>query len=299
MPLDDGLGDAGGAGGVEDPQGVFEGHRLEGQLLTGRQEVTPERGVHKALQGRRFAAVGHDHRGFQSGEVALELGRPGYAVELLAAVLVAPDHQEHLGLQLAEPVHHTGDAELGWAARPDGADARHGQEGRQRLGDVGHVGHHPVALLYSQTAQTGRGFGGELPELGVGERRGGVALRGEEKRRMVVAAVEHVLGVVQLGSGEPSGALHGALGQDVGVGLVRLHLEVVPDAGPERLHLRHGPLPELIVRAEAEAPLLLEPAHVAGHVALLQVRRRGLPQKRSFGHGLGVRSLLHGPLPPA
>ena len=77
------------------------------------------------------------------------------AVEVVPAVAVAVDRQQHLGLDLREAVDHRARAELGRRARPHGADRGGGQEGRDRLGDVGHVGGDAVARAHAERPQPG------------------------------------------------------------------------------------------------------------------------------------------------
>ena len=92
------------------------------------------------------AGVADEDGGPQSREPPADLGQGVAPVVPGAAVAVAVDRDQHLGLDLGEAVDHAGDAELGGAARPDRPDARRGQQGDHRLGHVGQVGDDPVAL---------------------------------------------------------------------------------------------------------------------------------------------------------
>ena len=67
------------------------------------------------------------------------------AVDELVAVAVAGDGEQHLRLELAEPVEHAADAELRRAGRPDRAEARGREEGDERLRDVRQVRDDAVA----------------------------------------------------------------------------------------------------------------------------------------------------------
>ena len=106
-------------------------------------EVGEEDGVldarHRLLQLR-------DHRG---------------AVEVLAAVAVAVDRDQHLRLDLGEAVDQRAGAEVGRGRGPDRADRGDGEEGDRRLGDVRQVGDDAVALLDPERAQAA-GEGGDL-----------------------------------------------------------------------------------------------------------------------------------------
>ena len=72
-----------------------------------------------------------------------------------AAVAVAVDRQQDLRLDLREAIDHRPRAELGRRARPHGADRGRGEEGRDRLGDVGHVGRDAVARAHPEPPQPG------------------------------------------------------------------------------------------------------------------------------------------------
>src|ERR1700748_3761231 len=60
-------------------------------------------------------------------------------VEVTAAVAVAVGGEQYLWLDLGEEGDQPALARLRGAARPDGADARASQKGRDRLGDVRQV----------------------------------------------------------------------------------------------------------------------------------------------------------------
>ena len=130
----------------------------------------------------------------------LQLGDHVAAVEVLAAVAVAVDGEEHLGLDLGEAVDHAGRAEVGRAARPDRADRGGGEEGDDRLGDVRHVGDDAVAALDPELAQAG-GDGGDLgAQLAPAQLAQLAQLGGVQDRGLgVVLAGEDVLGVVERG----------------------------------------------------------------------------------------------------
>ena len=144
----------------------------------------------------------------------LQAGDRLAAVEVLAAVAVAVDGEQHLGLDLGEAVDHAGRAEVGRAARPDRADRGGGEEGDDRLGDVRQVGDDAVAALDPELAQP-RGDGGDLgAQLAPAQLAELAQLGGVQDRRLaVVLAGEDVLGVVEGGAGEPAGARHLARGE--------------------------------------------------------------------------------------
>ena len=80
----------------------------------------------------------------------------------LAAVRVAVDGEEDLGLDLGEAVDDRAGAEVGRAGRPDRADRRGGEEADERFGAVREVGGDAVAALDSQGAQAGGECGDAL-----------------------------------------------------------------------------------------------------------------------------------------
>ena len=189
LALDDRLRQAGRTGAVQHPQRVVERHLRERQLGIGRAEkpVLPAAAVQVAEADdlRQPAHLGGD---------PLDDLR---AVEVLAAVAVAIDRQQHLGLDLHEPVDHAARAELGRRRGPDRTDRRARQQARDRLGDVRHVGADAVALADAERPQT-RGdprrllaqlAPGPAGELGTG--LGGV----QDRDLVVVATAEDVLGI--------------------------------------------------------------------------------------------------------
>ena len=154
LPLDDRLRQARRAGGVEDPERVVEGDALEAQLgpLAGGQQLAPGGRV---AQGREVGVrveVGEDDRALQAWHLRLQLCHGLAAVEVLAAVAVAVDREEDLGLDLGEAVDHAGRAEVRRAARPHRADRGGREEGDDRLGDVRQVGDDAVAALDPEPA---------------------------------------------------------------------------------------------------------------------------------------------------
>ena len=75
------------------------------------------------------------------------------AVEVLAAVAIAVDAEQHLGLDLGEAVDDAARRRSPASSRPDGADGGGGEESDDGLGDVRHVGDDTVALPDAERAQ--------------------------------------------------------------------------------------------------------------------------------------------------
>ena len=281
LPLHDRLRQARRAGRVEDPKRVVERHPVE------RRRRARSRGKQgfpcgRPLQGRRVRVrveVSDQDRVLQRGHLLLQPGHRVEAVEVLAAVAVAVDREQHPGLDLREAVDHRAGAEVRRAARPDGPDRRGGQERDERLGRVRDVGDDPIAPFDAQRPEAGRRRG-DLPfQLAPRERVELAQLGGVlDRQRGRVAVTEDVFRVVQLRALEPARAGHGALGQDPLVRARRADVEVVPDRAPELLQLRHRPAPELFVGADGDPALALQPAHVGGHGGTLDALVAGLPE---------------------
>ena len=87
LGLDDGLGEAGRAGGVEHPQGVFERDLFEGRVHVGGGQGGPFQGA----LGRLGAKQRDVYDGAQGGQFAAEFGDDVAAIVFLAAVAVAVD----------------------------------------------------------------------------------------------------------------------------------------------------------------------------------------------------------------
>src|SRR3954471_2703620 len=102
-----------------------------------------------------------------------------------------------------------------------------------------------------------------------------------ERDLVLPLAAEDVLGVVQLRAGEPLRAGHRALGEHPLVRLRRLHLEEVPDRGPEVVELFDRPAPQrvVVVRVDVDAAIVVQPARVARERRVLAALVGGLPQR--------------------
>jgi hypothetical protein len=115
VALDDRLGKAGGARGIEDPEGVVERHRLEFGIGsgTGAFDLRPRDAVREARGVGVRVEVRHEDGVLQRGHLALESRDHVHTVEVLAAVAVAVGGEQDLGLDLGEAVHHRPGAEVG------------------------------------------------------------------------------------------------------------------------------------------------------------------------------------------
>lgn len=158
LGLDDGLGQSGGAGGVQDPQRVVEGDLFEDRFGVVRGQVRP---VHGAFGGGGAEQRDVDD-GAQGGQLVAEFGDGVAAVVFLAAVAVAVDGEQDDRFDLLEAVQHAAGAEVGSAGGPDAADRGGGEERDDGLRDVGDVAADTVAGAHAEAAE----FGGQRADLG-------------------------------------------------------------------------------------------------------------------------------------
>lgn len=241
LGLDDGLGQSGGAGGVEHPQGVVEGHLLEHGFRVGGRQGSPFQG---AFRGGGAEERDVDHRA-EGGQFPAQFGDGVAAVVFLSAVAVAVDGEEDDGFDLLEAVQDAAGAEVGRAGGPDAAHGGGGEEGDHGLGDVGEVAADAVAGAYAEGAQFG-GEGADLAtQLGPGDGGRVVGLVDVQEGGFVRAGAgraQGVFGVVQRGAGEPLGAGHGPVAEHARVGGREPNVEPLRDGFPEGVQFVDGPL---------------------------------------------------------
>ena len=287
VAVHDRLGQAGGARGVDDPQRMVERHRLEGERRRGsaRSSAQPIAVGPRALRGG--AEARDPHGGAQPGQAGGDLPHHLDPVEDLAVVAVAVDRDEHLRLDLAEPVDHARRAEVRRAGGPDRAEARRGEEGDQRLGDVRHVRGDPVAPADAEPDQAGADPGDLL-----GAARRSVRVRRSPDSSRKITAVrpgsrgrQRVRRVVDRRAREPAGAGHRPA-EHGPVPALAHDLEEVPHRRPELGGGVHRPAPQLVVVLPGPA----QPLHEAGDLRLPHHLRRGLPQQRAFLHHVATSS---------
>ena len=214
VPVDDRLRQAGRARAVEHEEWMVEGHLLEWQLATLRHQLGPGDRVGNA--SFRPVEIGDHHGRRQARERGADGGHLVGPVHVAAAIPIAVDREEHLRLDLAEPIHHAARAELWRAARPDGAERGRGQDRDRRLGYVRKVGRDAIPAADAQTNEARPRPGDRVAQV-VGRHRDPTARLGAgDEHRLVAAAVhqaEAVLGPVQPGIGEPPGARHACVCQ--------------------------------------------------------------------------------------
>ena len=231
-------------------------------------------------------------------QAGADLGHLLAAVDRAVAVGVAADGEQDLGLDLAEARQHAARAELRRARRPRRPEAGGGQEGDQRLGDVGQVGHDAVAGADAQAPQPRARQRDLLAQLAEGQldRLAGLRARDDGHPVGVLVGPQRVLGVVQARAGEPLGAGHLARAEHALVGRVRAHAEEVPDRAPEALEVVDRPSPQRVVVREVVPALVAQPVQIAPDLGrLAHVRGRGPEHVADHGRHVRMRgSLLTG-----
>jgi hypothetical protein len=158
MAVHDGLGQAGGAAGIDDPQRVVEGQpvgREAGRRVacsSASKPVRRVRGGEFAFVGGRVQ-VGQQHQVAHAGQAGQHLAQHGAAVVRAAAVELAVDGDQHHRRDLAEAVEHRHRPHVGASRATTPRPATPGQEGHHGLRRVGQVGAHAVAGLHALLAQ--------------------------------------------------------------------------------------------------------------------------------------------------
>ena len=199
----------------------------------------------------------------QGGDDLVDLLGP---VDVLGAVAVAVDGDEHDRLDLGEAVDHRAHAELRRAARPHRADRRRGEEGDQRLGDVRGVGDDTVAAptpSRRSPAAAAATSARARPTSARSARGSGCGRRRRRRRGAPAAGGEGVFGVVERGAGEPrTPGIVPPASMAVG-GVVPAHAGERGRRPPEAVELGDGPGVQRRVVGEPELRWRTGPAAVA------------------------------------
>ena len=116
-------------------------------------EIVEHHGARQAVQRRRGAHIGHDHRPRHRRHPVQDLGQLAQAVVAFAVVIIAVGGEQDLGFDLAEAVDDPLDAEVRRARGPDGADGTGGEHGGHGFGHIRQIGGDPVAGLDARRRQ--------------------------------------------------------------------------------------------------------------------------------------------------
>ena len=262
------FGQPGRAGGEEHVERVGERDRVERERPRLGDELLPAERVRQRVAGAaRVRDVDDMLERRQPGADGGHLLAP---VDVLVAEAVAGDREQHLRLQLAEPVEDAARPELGGARRPDRAEARGGEERDERLGDVREIRDDPVAAADAEPLEPRARPRHLLAQVAEGQLERVTGLRaGEDSDGVdVLVTAERVLRIVQLRAREPHRARHRVRGEHTLVGRLRPDLEEVPERAPEALEIRDRPAMEIVVVVEGEPALDHEPVEVAADLGV-------------------------------
>ena len=285
MALHDRLRQPGRAAGIQHPERMVERDGVEHELGAGRSEEHVGEAV--------AAEISDPHE--RPADLGVDLLDDRRAVEVAPAIAVAVDCQQHLGLDLREAVHDRARAEIRRAARPDRAEPGGGEERRDGLGDVRHVGGDAVAAADAAGAQARLDAGRQRPQLAPRHRVQRAQLRGVADRDGVLVAVaEDVLGIGQRRAVKPARAGHLGAIEDRLRRLVEPHAEVLGDRGPEALDVADRPFPQLVVARHRDAVKRRQPVAVGAQTRALRERLVGLPQHLRLAAFLHAASLRPG-----
>ena len=268
VAVHDGLGQAGGAAGVDDPQRVVkrQPHGLESHRFSVISGGSASPACPSSYRNRSIQ-IAEQHRVLHAGQVLAQLGQHGAAVVVAAAVGHAVHTDQHLGLDLPKAVEHRVRAHVGRADAPHTTDAHRGQKGDHGLGHVGQVGGHAVAGLDALGLEVQRQRRHLAAQLGPAQ-LAVLALfvaaddGGQACGVGGIHMPQRLACVVDLGARKPHRAGHGVLGEHGGVGRGRLQIKVVPHALPEGVEFGGGPAPQRVVAVELQAALVAQPVLV-------------------------------------
>ena len=287
-PVHDAFRHAGGAAGKHDVERRVEIVAVEVDIA-GRERrdvVAQHHAVAHPADRRPFADIGYKDGAPDGRQGGLDLRQLIQPVQGLAVVEIAVGREQHLGLDLSETVEHPLHAEIRRGRGPHRSQRRGGQHGDDRFRHVRHIAGDPVARPHPLGLQGLRQPADGVVELGMAQPPAYLVLAPEHDGVAVVAAAQQVLGVVQPGIGKEAGAGHlAAIGEHPVAAGLRDHAALVPDGGPEFLHMGDRPIVERRVIGQVDPVpgrhAVLEDGQIGGGDPV----RRRRPQRR--GHSAG------------
>lgn len=221
-----------------------------------------------------------DEEGFDAREPAPQLGHRGAAVHSMSRVIDAVDGDERLRRYLAKAVEHRGRAHVRRADCPDRAQAGAGEQGDDRLRNIGQIGRHAIAASYPAFAQR-QGQRRALPTQFLPADLGDPAsfVLGHDRRQAKglgrIDMPKNLTGIVDRRAVEPGRCGQGLVAENGGESRGRSQSVEVPHAAPEPLQVRCRPFPHRGVVREAEPVLALEPFAVESDLRDRTVGRPG------------------------
>ena len=282
--MDDALGRAGGAGGIEDVQRVVEGLRLEGDLAGRVAEiVVPGDGLVDIADVGFVVEEGKHHHLVERIDRLADPGKAIAGIDRLAVPGVAIGGDQYLGLDLAEAVEYAVEAEIRRAGRPHRADAGRGEHGDDRVLAVGHETGDAIAGSDAAVTQRLAEPGDPLVELAMAQLAAAAALVAGDQRRFGVASAQQVLGEVESCFGKPARTGHGiGARQHAVAALLGDHPAQFPDQRPEVLEVVDAPRMQVGVIGEGLTMLAVDALHQRMHLGGFEARLGRLPEWR--GH---------------
>src|SRR5438105_4670474 len=116
---------------------MIKWHGFKREFALTRQQISPGEGASGCDRRLRWIEVRNEDRLLQGWQRLAYLVHDGPPVMELAAIRIAIDGEQDLRLDLLETINHAPAAEIRRTTRPDRAQAGAGQEGHDRLRDVG------------------------------------------------------------------------------------------------------------------------------------------------------------------
>ena len=153
VAVDDGLGQARGAAGVDNPQRMVkcQPERHKGLRLciisacSARQKCVRRSCLHSICRHSRHLV---DDQVAHAGKFPQQFRHYGAPVQVTPAIAHAGAGDQHLGRDLAKAVQHRLRAHVRRTNAPDPTDAHRGQKGNHGLGNIGQIRRHPVPRLH-------------------------------------------------------------------------------------------------------------------------------------------------------
>jgi len=303
MAVHDRLGHAGGARRIDDPQRMVERYRRERAVGCAGERIGPAHHLHRCAcgthraQARPAVEVGHEDDRAHAGQLPHELANHVAPVEVLAAVAIAVDREQHLRLDLPEAVEHAHRPHVGRRARPDRAQARGRQQRDHGLRNVRHVRDAAIAGGDAEPLQR-RGERAGLRAQAIPADLGArLQFRLEHQRRTIGVGVhprrrEQVLGVIERFAFEPARAGHLARRQSSRTGRVGDHASPLVERLPEILEVLDRPGPQRLVVGEREPASLPQPLAITRDAGARDSLAARPPQDFRGRHGPRASSVF-------
>ena len=211
MSVRDGLGQTGGAGRIQNPDGVVERHGLKfdaDDQFRGR--FFPQNGIRQICCFRQMVEIRDEDHFFQRRQLFAQLLCGLRFIVRFSVVGIAVHNKKQFGFNLQKAVHYAADAKIRRTTRPYRTDGTSGQKSHRRFRNIGQKSHNPVAFANALLPHPGAQSGHLLPErspANCGEWR---VFRSKPDGWSLVGIVfENVFSVVQRAAFKPFCIRHG------------------------------------------------------------------------------------------